>query len=83
MIQNPEYRAAHLCMYSYSEMLTSESEVGRVWEQMSRVKNEYLPRAVMTDDFDAVWQQYMEHYEACQPDIFFAEMQRELECRIN
>jgi len=70
-------------MYSYSEMLTSESEAGRVWEQMNRVKNEYLPRVVMTDDFDAVWQRYMEHYEACQPDIFFAEMQRELERRIN
>lgn len=68
-------------MYSYSEMLTSESEAGRVWDQMNRVKREYLPRVVMTNDFDAMWQQYMEHYEACQPDIFFAEMQRELERR--
>lgn len=69
-------------MYSYSDMLSLDSEAGRVWELMNRVKKEYLPRVVMTDDFDAMWQQYMEHYEACEPDIFFAEMQRELERRI-
>lgn len=69
-------------MYSYSERLTPGSDVGRVWVQMNRVKKEYLPRVVMTDDFDAVWQQYMERYAASEPDIFFAEMQRELERRI-
>ena len=37
----------------------------------------------MTDDFDAMWQKYMENYAACQPEIFFAEMQRELERRIH
>lgn len=68
-------------MYSYSEMLTPESEAGWVWDQMNRVKRDYLPRVVMTDDFDAVWEQYMQNYEACQPGIFFAEMQRELERR--
>ncbi len=69
-------------MYSYSEMLTPESEAGRVWEQMKSVKNDYLPRVVMTEDFEGMWQQYMEHYTACQPEIFFEEMQRELERRI-
>lgn len=69
-------------MYSYSEMLTAESEAGRVWARMNRVKREYLPRVVMTDDFDTVWQQYMEHYAACEPEIFFAEMQQELERRM-
>ncbi len=68
-------------MYSYSEMLSSESEVGRVWEQMNRVKREYLPRIIMTDDFDGMWKQYMEDYEFCQPEIFLAEMQKELEHR--
>ena len=38
-------------MYSYSEMLTPESEAARVWDQMNRVKRDYLPRVVMTDDF--------------------------------
>lgn len=70
-------------MYSYSNMLAKDSEAGRVWEQMNQVKKEYLPRVVMTDDFDAMWRQYMEHYEACQPTVFLEEMQRELERRIN
>lgn len=68
-------------MYSYSEMLTPESEAARVWDQMNRVKRDYLPRVVMTDDFDAMWQQYMQNYKACHPEIFFAEMQKELERR--
>jgi len=70
-------------MYSYSEMLTPETEAGRVLDQMNRVKRDYLPRVIMTDDFDGMWQQYMQNYEACQPEIFFAEMQKELERRSN
>lgn len=69
-------------MYSYSNMMTSDSEAGRVWEHMTRVKREYLPRVVMTNDFETVWQQYMEYYAACRPEIFFEEMQRELEQRV-
>lgn len=70
-------------MYSFSEMLTQESMAGRVWDCMKSVKNEYLPRVVMTEDFDAMWQQYMQSYKACQPEIFFDAMQQELERRIN
>ena len=69
-------------MYTQSEMLTLESEAGRVWDQMKSIKNEYLPRVIMTADFDSMWQEYMESYEACRPEIFFEEMQRELERRI-
>ncbi len=69
-------------MYSYSDMLTTDSEAGRVWEQMNSVKREFLPKVVMTDDFDAMWAQYMERYTACRPEIFFAEMQQELERRL-
>lgn len=69
-------------MYSYSDMLTTDSEAGRVWNKIKGVKKDYLPRVVMADDFDEMWQQYMQQYEACQPKIFFDEMQRELERRI-
>lgn len=61
-------------MYSYSEMLTSETEAGSVWEKMKSIKIHYLPRVVMTEDFEGMWQQYMEDYAACQPEIFFEEM---------
>ncbi len=69
-------------MYSYSEMLTSETEAGSVWEKMKSIKIHYLPLVVMTEDFEGMWQQYMEDYAACQPEIFFEEMQHELERRI-
>ncbi|MBO5031042.1 MAG: extracellular solute-binding protein [Lachnospiraceae bacterium] len=69
-------------MYSYSDMLTLDSEAGRVWNKMGSVKKDYLPRVVMADNFNEMWQQYMQQYEACQPEIFFAEMQSELERRV-
>ena len=36
----------------------------------------------MADDFDAGWAEYMEAYNACNPDAFIAEMQAELDRRI-
>ena len=69
-------------MYSYSETLTTEQEAGRVWRNMTEVKQEYLPLVVMSDDFEGMWEQYMQRYEACHPEIFFEEMQREVERRV-
>lgn len=69
-------------MYSYADRQPPESAPGMAWRAMNSVKREYLPRVVMTEDFDAVWQQYVESYASCQPEIFFQEMQREVERRI-
>lgn len=43
---------------------------------MEQVKREYLPQLIMTEDFDSVWETYMENYESVHPEIFFEEMQR-------
>lgn len=69
-------------MYSYSDTLTMQDEAGRVWNNMTQVKQEYLPLVVMTDDFESMWAEYMRAYEACEPEIFFADMQREVNRRI-
>lgn len=69
-------------MYSHSDMLTTGSDAGKVWNKIKDVKKNYLPRVVMSEDFDETWSLYMQQYEACQPEIFFEEMQRELERRI-
>lgn len=69
-------------MYSYSDTLTMQDEAGRVWNEMTEVKQEYLPMVVMTDDFESMWAEYMREYEACEPEIFFADMQREVDRRI-
>lgn len=69
-------------MYSHSDMLTEETPAGKAWKEMGEIKQEYLPQVIMTDDFEGMWEQYMANYEACQPELFFDEMQKELERRI-
>lgn len=82
MLGTNEKPGAWYPMYSYSEVLTTETPAGSVWKKMEEVKHEYLPQVVMTEDFEERWQTYMENYNACQPEIFFEEMQRELERRL-
>ena len=70
-------------MYSYSDQLTYSTEAGRVWKSMSEIKHDQLPKVIMSEDFEIAWETYMEAYQACEPEIFFADMQRELEQRVN
>lgn len=70
-------------MYSHSTQLTTATEAGESWKEMIEVKQEYLPQVVMAEDFDLAWEQYMELYQACRPEEFLKEMQRELEYRIS
>ena len=37
---------------------------------------------LLTDNFEEMWEQYMQSYEACHPEIFFEEMQREVDRRV-
>ena len=69
-------------MYIFCQTMTTDTEGGTAWLKMGEVKHEYLPKVVMADDFDAGWAEYMEAYNACNPDAFIAEMQTELERRI-
>ena len=69
-------------MYTFSSTMTTSTEGGTAWAKMAEVKHEYLPKVVMADDFDAGWAEYMDAYNACNPDAFIAEMQTELERRI-
>lgn len=70
-------------MYSHSTQLTTATEAGESWKEMIEVKQEYLPQVVMAEDFDLAWEQYMKLYQACRPEEFLKEMQRELEYRIS
>ena len=69
-------------MYTFSQTMTTDTEGGTAWLKMGEVKHEYLPKVVMADDFDAGWAEYMEAYNACNPDAFIAEMQTVLDRRI-
>ncbi len=70
-------------IYSYSDTLTYSSKAGTVFNDMDYVKHYWLPVVIMSEDFDAAWEEYMEKYEACHPEVFFAEMQREVNRRVD
>lgn len=70
-------------MYSHSEQLTSASEAGVVWKKMTQIKQQNLPRVVMSDEFEAAWESYMKLYESCNPEIFLEEMQNALNDRVD
>ncbi|MBQ7359735.1 MAG: sugar ABC transporter substrate-binding protein [Lachnospiraceae bacterium] len=69
-------------MWSFSNNFTTETPGGVAWTKMGEVKHEWLPKLVMSDDFDATWEEYMDAYAACKPEDFLAEMQAELDRRI-
>ena len=69
-------------MYSYSNNMTTETPGGMAWQKMGETKHEWLPQVVMADDFEAKWTEYMDAYSKCKPEDFIAEMQEELERRI-
>ena len=69
-------------MYSHSNNMTTETPGGVAWTKMGEVKHEWLPKVVMSSDFDGTWAQYMDAYAACQPEDFLAEMQVELDRRL-
>ncbi len=69
-------------MYSYSTLLTNQTPAGVVWKEMTALKQSWLPQVVMADDFEATWAQYQQAYNNISPQIFFDDMQLELERRI-
>jgi len=76
-----EENAPWFPMYSFSNAMTTETPGGVAWTKMGEVKHEWLPRIVMSDDFESAWTQYMEAYNAVNPQDFLNEMQQELDRR--
>ena len=77
-----EENAIWFPMYSYSNNMTGATEGGTAWIRMGQVKHEWLPRLVMSTDFDEEWEQYMRDYNECDPQAFLDEMQEELDRRV-
>ena len=69
-------------MYSYSTMLTNQTPAGVVWKEMTSLKQKWLPKVIMADQFETVWEEYEKAYKETNSQIFFDDMQLELERRI-
>ena len=70
-----EKNAPWFPMYSYSNNFTTETPGGVAWTKMGETKHEWLPKVIMAPDFEKGWADYMNAYNACQPQDFIAEMQ--------
>ena len=68
-------------MYSYSNSMTTATPGGVAWTKMGEIKHEWLPKVVMSGDFESTWDEYMTAYEGCNPQSFLDEMQAELDRR--
>ena len=70
-------------MYTFSSTMTTATPGGTAWTLMGETKHQYLPKVIMSDDFEKGWSEYMDAYNACKPEDFVSEMQTELERRIS
>ncbi len=76
-----EENAPWFPMYSFSNAMTTETPGGVAWTKMGEVKHEWLPKVVMSKNFEETWEQYMSAYNAVNPQDFLNEMQQELDRR--
>lgn len=82
MLGSNEHPGKWFPMYSHTTMMTHATEAGRVWEKMTETKKWWLPQVVMTENFEETWEQYLEAYQNCNPEILFEELQREVYKRV-
>jgi putative aldouronate transport system substrate-binding protein len=68
-------------MWSYTNTFTDDTPYGRAKEQMDNVKHRYLPEVIMSDNFDASWEEYMKAYRACDINTYFDELTAEIRRR--
>ena len=69
-------------MYSFTDTLTADTKVGQVKIQTDMIKHQYLPQVIMAEDFDTMWDIYMQQYADCEPEILLDALQTELTRRI-
>ena len=69
-------------MYSHSNNMTTATPGGSAWTRMGEIKHEYLPKVVLSSDFESAWEEYLKAYATAKPEDFLAEMQTELDNRL-
>ena len=62
--------------------MNTSTDGGTAFTRMGECKHEWLPIVVMSDDFESDWAAYQAAYAETKPEDFLAEMQTELDNRI-
>lgn len=83
MFNKSEKNAPWYPMWSYTNNFTSATEYGKVKEMIDSVKHAWLPKVIMSSNFEEAWDEYMQAYSDCHPEIYIAELQNEVIRRIN
>lgn len=87
MIGSSKVYANELPWFSLSSWFESSrmdiSEEGSVaWTKMNETKHEWLPKIIMSKNFDGDWKTYLNAYNACNLQRFFDDAQNEVDERV-
>ena len=69
-------------IWSWANTLTGDTPENIAWTKMEATKQEWLPKVVIADDFEATWNQYLKAYADCKPEDFMAAAQKEVDDRV-
>jgi len=69
-------------LWSWSNNLGNDTDGGVAWANMGECKHEWLPKVVMSKNFDSDWDAYMKAYNDCKPEDFLKEAQDEVNARL-
>ena len=49
--------------------MTTATPGGVAWTRMGEIKHEYLPKVVLSSDFESAWNEYLEAYASAKPEM--------------
>ena len=82
MLNKPMEQSAWFPMWSYTNTFTPDTTYGKAKDDMDSIKHQYLPKVVMSDDFEASWDEYMQAYNSgWDKDLYFKTLTDEVRRR--
>lgn len=79
MLNEAEENSPWYPMWSYTPDENSDS--GKALKQIEKLKHQYLPRIVMGEDFDRLWNEYVDEYGKTNSQAYFDDLTREVKRR--
>ncbi|MBP5655346.1 MAG: sugar ABC transporter substrate-binding protein [Clostridiales bacterium] len=65
-------------LWSWSNNIGADTDYGKVWKDMAEVKHTWLPKVIMSKDFEGDWAKYQEAYAGVNPQVFLDAAQAEV-----
>lgn len=82
MLNKPEEQSPWFPMWSYTNTFTPDTDYGKAKDEMDSIRHKYLPKVVMSDDFEGAWDEYMQVYNnGWDKDLYFKTLTEEVRRR--